>query len=145
MEFKLKTCTKNKRKGNSKEYKKKYYQDNMEKERASRLKHARLNRDSRRVYAKKYDNENQEKKTAREALRRAKKLKATPKWLTKDHIKQIEDIYRQAKELEETTGEKYHVDHIIPLQGKTVSGFHVPWNLQVITAIENLEKSNKLV
>ena len=78
----------------------------------------------------------------KDAKRRASKLNATPEWLTKEHHEQIKLVYAHAKECELLTGDKYHVDHIIPLQGKNVSGLHVPWNLQVLPADINIKKSN---
>jgi len=35
------------------------------------------------------------------------------------------------------------VDHIIPLQGETISGFHILKNLQYLTVSENSKKSNQ--
>jgi hypothetical protein len=73
----------------------------------------------------------------------ATKLNATPSWLTEEHHEQIKLIYAHAKECEVLTGDSYHVDHIVPLQGESVSGLHVPWNLQVLPADLNIAKSNK--
>ena len=76
---------------------------------------------------------------------RAKGVKqAKPKWLTEDHEFFIEEIYSLRDLRTEVTGVVHHVDHIVPLKGKDVCGLHVPWNLQVITAKDNLSKSNSL-
>lgn len=99
-------------------------------------------------YQKKYNRiyqiKNKGKINALISKRRAIKLKATPMWLTEEHFKEIERFYVQAQDLKLLTGLEYHVDHIVPLQGKNVCGLHVPWNLQVIPAKENMRKSNRL-
>lgn len=73
---------------------------------------------------------------------RAMKWKRTPKWITKDDLWLIREAYSLAKLREKLLGIKWHVDHIIPLRGKTVCGLHVPYNIQVIPAVINLKKSN---
>lgn len=75
--------------------------------------------------------------------RYASKLKATPKWLNKASHNVIKQLYIDARELEKADGIPRHIDHIVPLQGENVCGLHVPWNLQILTAEENLKKSNK--
>lgn len=94
-------------------------------------------------YLKEYYKTNKDHFLARNARRRASKLCATPTWLTKEELQEIEELYEIARAFRLYTGEDYHVDHIVPLQGKDVCGLHVPWNLQVLSATENLSKSNK--
>jgi hypothetical protein len=102
-----------------------------------------LNADKIAETHKAYQLANPDKCNALKAKRRARKLCATPKWLTPEQHKQILAFYTEAKRLEQETGVRYHVDHIVPLQGGDVCGLHVPWNLQVLTATENIRKSNK--
>lgn len=72
-------------------------------------------------------------------------MKRAPKWLTAEDWSAMEALYTESRLITESTGIQQHVDHIVPLVGKTVSGLHVPWNLRVIPATENLKKSNKLI
>lgn len=60
------------------------------------------------------------------------KLKRTPAWAD---LKAIQHFY-------EACPAGYHVDHIIPLQGKLVSGLHVLENLQYLPASDNCSKNN---
>lgn len=80
---------------------------------------------------------------AHTAKRRAAILKRTPKWLTEQDFADIQKIYVLADELSRATEVKWHVDHIVPLQGKNVSGLHLPNNLQVLPANVNIAKHNK--
>lgn len=84
------------------------------------------------------------RKKRNSALRDRRNRQATPKWLTKEQKQQIVDIYDHMRDCRATTGEDYHVDHIVPLRGDTVCGLHVPWNLQVLPADVNISKSNEL-
>lgn len=72
--------------------------------------------------------------------RRAIKLNALPAWV---NLSKVEKMYEKAAYLTENTGESYHVDHIVPLQGKNVCGLHVEYNLQIIRAKDNLKKGNR--
>jgi hypothetical protein len=79
--------------------------------------------------------ESLEYRALKQGIRNRRVRKATPLWADLDAI---EKIYKQRK-----LGE--HVDHIIPLKGKNVSGLHVAENLRIIPASENLKKRNKLL
>ena len=98
----------------------------------------------KRAYEKEYwaKPENAGKKKAKRAKNRAKSELRIPTWLTKEDILRIEEFYSEAARLSKEHNVPYEVDHIIPMNGKTVSGLHVPDNLQVIPKSENRKKSN---
>lgn len=68
------------------------------------------------------------------ASRRAALRQQTPKWSDLEAIK----LYYM------NCPDGYHVDHIVPLRGKTASGLHVLHNLQYLPAAENQRKFNRL-
>ncbi len=101
------------------------------------------NRELCRKLSKNWAGKNPEKVMAIHAKRRAAKIKRTPSWLSEDQLVKIERIYAEAIKRKQETGLDWHVDHIIPLQGKLVSGLHVPENMQIILAKDNVKKGNR--
>ena len=124
--------------------KKEYYNDNREWIKAQHKEYQNRPevRKVRLAKNKEWRENNKELVLSKCAWRRAAKLQRTVAWADK---KKIEEFYILARKLTEETGIQHHVDHIIPLLGKTVSGLHVETNLRVITATENLSKNNKLI
>ncbi len=140
------------------EYLQEWYQENLEENRTKRRESSRLwrarTKEKRREFDrfqakerykknrekilnrnKQWSKANIEKVYAKNAKHRAAKMQRIPIWADLNIIK---DIYKNCPE-------GMHVDHIIPLQGDTVSGLHVETNLQYLSAKENLSKGNRLV
>jgi len=82
------------------------------------------------------------KVNAKEVRRKTAKIQRTPSWLSEEDFWVIEQAYELAAIRTKMFGFSWHVDHIIPLRGRTVSGFHGPNNLQVIPWRDNVLKSN---
>ena len=125
-----------------KEAKQRYYKTNKE------AVIARANArplEERRLHREKYKKQNPELYKALVSVRKRRHKNATPKWVTPDQKLKIRQLYLEAMRLTKLTGERYVVDHIVPLISPEVCGLHVPWNLRVITQEENLRKSNKLL
>ena len=88
---------------------------------------------------KRYRERNRAKIRARLSVSKQGREKRRVLWANQDAILAI---YRQAVFMTQTTGRLHVVDHIIPLQGRTVSGLHVETNLRVIEHHENARKHN---
>ena len=86
---------------------------------------------------------NQDKVKLYTNTRRRRHKHATPPWVGILERKQIRELYIMAQQMTNTTGERYVVDHIVPLQGGNVCGLHAPNNLRVITEHDNAVKFNK--
>jgi hypothetical protein len=87
---------------------------------------------------------NKHKINAKVRRRQAAKIQRTPAWLTENEIWMMQEAYELAIKRTKLFGFQWDVDHIYPLQGKIVSGLHVPLNLQVIPAKENYRKGVRI-
>jgi 5-methylcytosine-specific restriction endonuclease McrA len=101
------------------------------------------NRDKERKRMLEYQKANMHLFCAAAAERRAAKRQASPPWLSEDDKWLLKEIYEVASLRSKLTKVNWHVDHIVPLKHDSVCGLHVPWNLQVITAAQNISKHNR--
>ena len=102
---------------------KQYYLDNKSKENARTLKYKRDNPAIVNAYV---------------AARNAKKQTV----LTPEEKKLVYDIYKERERITNETGIEHHVDHIKPL---SKGGLHHPDNLQILTAHDNIVKSDTYI
>lgn len=126
------------------DYYKKKYANNPEYYRKKAANYRKNNPDAVKESYKKSIQTRKPQKAALERARQAKKLQATPGWLSKDDVALIQEYYIAAQEYKESLGVVLAVDHIVPLKNKSVCGLHVPWNLCLRTKSDNSKKYNKL-
>jgi hypothetical protein len=117
--------------------------DNPEKRYAIHRKNREKNLENHNAKNKEWNKNNKPVRAAYEGKRRSAQLQRTPVWDKDAHL--IVAKYQLANMLTRETGKPHHVDHIIPLQGKNVSGLHVFSNLRVIPGEDNVKKSNKYI
>jgi len=135
-----------------------WYQANKEKHRENDAKWRLKNKEKVAAYVKEYATKNMGivKKAqtkyrkshiayygAKTMERNARKLDATPAWANQFFIEEIYDLAQRRTKLKTGGIDKWHVDHIVPLQSKLVCGLHVEHNLQVIPSVENYSKGNR--
>jgi len=122
-----------------------YYYKTRERQLALGKKRRDANPEKERARGRKFRQENKGSVNNRCARRRSKKAKATPIWSTKEDSLKIKTFYDEAARLTKETGIKHDVDHILPINGETISGLHVHWNLQILPRNLNIRKGNRIL
>jgi hypothetical protein len=117
------------------------YLSDIDRQRESRKEWQRNNPEKVAARNARWKKANPDKVLASTIKRLSHIQRATPSWANEFFIA---EAYHLAKVREKVLGGKWHVDHVIPLRGKTVCGLHVENNLQVIPATMNLRKGNRL-
>lgn len=120
---------------------KKWYGNNKDKTRVANAKWMAANKERINAWRRDQYRLNPAISIAKQAQRKARKMRAEPPWLSSIEKGQIRELYEIAKARSVQTGLQHDVDHIFPLVNKQFSGLHVPWNLRVMLSTENKKKS----
>ena len=116
---------------------------NKERKNANNAKWRLENLEVSRQSSRNWNKNNKGHRNSMTRARQAAKLQRTPAWLTEFDLLKMRCFYQVAAMRTKESGRVWHVDHIVPLRGETVSGLHVPSNLQIIEASLNCSKSNR--
>ena len=98
---------------------------------------------NQREHRRKYREEKRERVNENASKRRVLKMRTSKFEI--NNYGNILKLFKLSNKKTKETGRDYHVDHIVPLQGRLVSGFHVSGNLRVVLADTNLSKNNHYI
>lgn len=131
----------------NKEWCKAWKAANKEKTSAYRKEYYQRNKEKMKKQMREWSKANLGRVNYHSAKRRASKKTATMSWTDENYIKDLYQNAHEASQLFQKIGIDvlFHVDHIVPLQGKNVCGLHTQDNLQILTHSENLSKGNRWV
>jgi hypothetical protein len=118
---------------------KEWYQANKDRKRVYDARRRAEKRELYRAASKRFRDNRPGRKNADTQSRRAQLALRQPRWQSNS---ELIAFYEWAARVTKCLGIRHCVDHVIPLRGRTVSGLHVPGNLQVIPETLNLLKSN---
>lgn len=122
-----------------------YREQNKEKIAEYEQRYRNNNLDIIRKRSREYGKRNKDKVLANCSKRHARKLSATPSWYGELDDFVLREAYRLCYLRMKSTGFKWNVDHMVPLQAKNSCGLHVWNNFQAIPAVMNFSKNNKLI
>lgn len=127
----------------AKEHERAFHAKNREKRNEASRIYREANREKMRALNRAWTRRNLDKCGVYKADRRAAKKQATPSWARSEFDQfVISEAFSLAQLRTKVCGQKWHVDHIVPLQSPLVCGFHCAANVQVITATQNHIKRN---
>ena len=130
-------------KSSCKDVSKKYYIDNKEEVLRRTSSYKEKNRQSYCVKSKEYYQNNKQLYVEKSARRRTSKLLRTPSWYSDRDRAAFKELANYQRILKDIGGWAFDIDHILPLQGKTVSGLHCKENWQLLPTSVNKSKGNR--